>query len=131
MPTRFIEHRGVPILLMDFHGIREKTLALREVREAKAFVARQPMRRQLRVLVDVADAQWDGEILEAVRDLVKHDEPYVFASAVVGVNPFARLTLRALLTLTGRKIGMLRDMQSAKDWLVGLERPADVVPDEA
>jgi hypothetical protein len=131
MPTTFIEHRGIPLIHMDFHGVTDKERGLAEVADAQQFVAKQPKQRSLRVLADVKDAKWDGEILEAIRKMMLHNRPWVLASAVVGVNAFARVTIRALLLLSGRKIAMMSDEDSAKDWLIRQTAPPEQVPDEA
>ncbi|GAC1347754.1 MAG: hypothetical protein NVSMB23_27510 [Myxococcales bacterium] len=124
MPTSFIEHRGVPLVLMDFHGIGDREQALAEIAAAARFVAQQPRRRDLRVLADVKDSKWDAEILEAVRKLIAHNRPWVFASAVVGVDSFARVTIRALLLLSHRQITLMSDLAAAKDWLLAQPGPA-------
>jgi hypothetical protein len=131
MPTTFIAHRGIPLIHMDFHGVTDKGQGLAEVAAAQQFVAAQPKRRSLRVLADVKDAKWDGEILEAIRKMMLHNRPWVLASAVVGVNTFARVTIRALLLLSGRKIAMMSNEDSAKDWLIRQTAPPEQVPDEA
>lgn len=129
MPTTFAMHRGTQLVLMDFHGVTDKEQGLSEIAAAEKFVAQQPRSRTLRVLCNVKDTKWDGEILEAIRRMIVHNRPWVLASAVVGVNPFARVTIRALLLLSGRKIAMMSDEAAAKDWLVEQKAPPEQVPD--
>lgn len=131
MPTSFITHRGTTLVLMDFHGVTDQAQGLAEIAQAQAFVAKQPNGRSLRVIADVKDTKWDSVILDAIRKMIVHNRPWVLASAVVGVNAFARVTIRALLLLSGRKIAMMSDEAAAKDWLVAQVEPPEQVPDEA
>lgn len=128
--TRFIDHQGRAIVLMDFSHILDEGEARRAIAEAKAFVASQPLARNLLTLVDGTGSQCTAAIVERLRDLAKHNEPWVLAGSVVGVNPILRVFLRIILTFTGRKLAAFRTRDQAKAWLVQQHAPPQSVPQE-
>ena len=85
MPVSFIEHQGQRILLLDFARIRDPQIVLREIEEARKFIAQQPRRKELLTLADVSKLRFNDDVLKAFRELTKHDEPYEKAAAVFGL----------------------------------------------
>lgn len=114
--TRFIEHKGKRILLFDYKGIIDPAEALREIENSKAVVATQP-RKSLRILTSVRDARYNGAVLQAMKELAKHDEPYVMASAVVGLTGLLRIAYTAITTFSRRNIAVFTSEEEALDWL--------------
>lgn len=114
--TRFIEHKGKRILLFDYQGIVDPTEALREIENSKAVVATQP-RKSLRILTNVRNARYNGAVLQGMKELAKHDEPYVMASAVVGLTGLLRIAYTAVTTFSRRNIAVFTDETEALDWL--------------
>jgi hypothetical protein len=114
--TRFVDHRGQRILLFDFEGLREPEESLREIERARSFVATQP-RKSLRILTNVRDARYNGAVLQGMKELASHDEPYVTASAVVGLSGLLRIAYTAVTVFSKRNIRVFDDEGEAKDWL--------------
>jgi hypothetical protein len=127
--TRFVRHHGRPIVLMDFSRVQDEREALQIIAEARRFVAAQPRMRTLLTLVDVSASTYTPAILEALQNLAKHDEPWVLAGAVVGLNAFRRIALRMITMFSGRQLAVLRSREDAMDWLVQQEAPPSDVPD--
>lgn len=116
--TRFIDHQGIEILLIDFSGIEEPQPALDAIAEAKEFIRKQP-RQSLLTLTNVRGSKFNHEVAQAVWDLVKHDKPYVRAGAVVGLEEGRQQKLYDLIThMTRRKLELFDEMEEAKNWLV-------------
>ena len=114
--TRFIDHAGKRILLFDFEGLKEPSESLAEIENAKAFVATQP-RRSLRILTNVRDTRYNAAVLQGMKELAKHDEPYVIASAVVGLTGLLRIAYTAITTFSRRNIAVFDNDREALDWL--------------
>jgi hypothetical protein len=121
--TRLIEHRGRQVLLLDYSGIRDPAEALRYIEESKRIVEKHPP-KSLRVLTDSTDSHYDGTVVQALKELARHDEPFVFASAVVGVVGLKKVVLTGVNLFSKRKIVMFDSRQEALDWLVEQEAPA-------
>lgn len=116
--TRFIEHGGKNILFMDFSGVNEKPDALRIIEEARQFVAAQPKKQHLLTLVDVNGSRFDGEIIDALKALARHNQPWVLAGAVAGMSALQRVVYRIINSFSGRRLAAFDSAQEAKDWLV-------------
>jgi hypothetical protein len=114
--TRFIDHKGKQILLLDYAGIRDPEEALREIQDSKAFVARQP-KGSLRVITLVRDARYNAAVLQGMKDLAAHNAPYVKASAVVGMGGLHRIAYQAVILFSKRNIKTFDGEAEALDWL--------------
>jgi hypothetical protein len=128
--TRFIEHEGRAIVLMDFSQISDEAYATVVIAEAKRFVAGQPRIRNLLTLVDVTGSMATPPLIEQLKDLARHNTPWVLAGAVVGVSMVLRLLMRIITAVTGRKLATFRSVDDAKDWLVAQQAPPTQVPEE-
>ncbi len=127
--TRFIEHNGKRILFFDFSNVTDVEEGLRILSESKAVVAQEP-EKSLRTLVDIAGSRFDRRITEGLRDLSAHNKPYVFANATVGFSGMQKMLVKTTARLTGRKLNLFDDIETAKDWLAQQEPVADeVTPD--
>jgi hypothetical protein len=128
--TRFINHQGRAIVLMDFSAIVDEAEARPVIAEAKRFVASRPPVRDLLTLVDATDSRCTTPIVEQLKDLARHNAPWVLAGAVVGLNPILRLFLRIITVVTGRKLAVFRTREAAMAWLVKQRTPPASVPQE-
>jgi hypothetical protein len=115
--TRFIEHQGTRILLLDFAGIRDPDEALRGIAHSKAVVASQPV-ASLLVMTLVRDARYNAAVLQGMKDLAAHNAPYVKASAVVGMSGLHRIAYQAVILFSKRNIKVFDQESDALDWLV-------------
>jgi hypothetical protein len=115
--TRFVDHRGTRILLLDYSGARDPEEAIRAIEHSKRIVAQHPP-NSLLVLTSVRDARYNAAVLQALKELAKHDEPYVKASAIVGMSGLHRIAYQAVLLFSRRNIKAFEDDVEAMDWLV-------------
>jgi hypothetical protein len=114
--TRFTEHRGKRILMLDYSGVQQADEALREIEHSKAVVASHPP-KSLLVLTNVRDARYNTAVLQAMKELAAHNAPYVKASAVVGMGGLHRIAYQAIILFSRRKIQVFDDERQALDWL--------------
>ena len=114
--TRMIEHRGQQILLLDYSDILDTTEALSYIAESKVIIAQHPL-GSLRTLTYVRGSRYTAPVIDAMKDLVAHNAPYVKAAAVVGMNTLHRIIYRAVITFSRRNIQVFEDLDAAKDWL--------------
>ena len=114
--TRFIDHEGCRILLLDFSDIKTVPTALEAIAEAKAIVAAQPV-RSLLTITHVKGSIFATEIVRALEDLAKADAPYVRAAVVTGMSGIQRVAYTAIRMFSGRKFHACPDVEEAKRWL--------------
>ena len=122
--TRFIDHGGRQILFMDFSGVISNAEALRIIEEARQFVAAQPRTPRLLTLVNVSGSHFDGNIVDALKALAKHNGPWVLAGAVVGMSGLQRVVYRIINSFSGRRLAAFDEVEEAKAWLVRQKVPA-------
>jgi hypothetical protein len=115
--TRFIEHKGKRILLLDYAGVRDPEEAIREVRHSMQVVAQQP-RKSLLVMTVVRDARYNAAVLQAMKELASHNEPYVKHSAVVGMSGLHRIAYQAVILFSKRSLKTFDQEAEALEWLV-------------
>jgi len=115
--TRFIEHKGHRILLLDYSGIQNGEDAVAAIRTSKEVVATQP-RGSILVMTVVRDARYNSAVLQALKDLAAHNAPYVKASALVGMGGLHRIAYQAVILFSRRKIQTFDTEAQALDWLV-------------
>jgi hypothetical protein len=114
--TRFTEHKGKRILLLDYAGVRDPDEAVASVRQSMEFIARQPL-NSLLVMTVVREARYNAAVLQAMKELAAHNAPYVKASAVVGMSGLHRIAYQAVLMFSKRNIKTFDDEAQALDWL--------------
>lgn len=115
--TRMIEHRGKQIMLLDYSDIMDTSEALAEIEKTKALIAQQPLNTVL-TLTYVRGSRYTAPVIDAMKELVAHNRPFVKAAVVVGMNTLHRIIYRAVITFSRRNIQVFEDLEEAKDWLV-------------
>ena len=114
--TRFIDHHGTRILLLDYSGLRDPQEAVAEIEKSKKLVATHPP-HSLRVLTYVQDARYNTAVLQSMKELAAHNAPYVKASAIVGMSGLHRIAYQAVILFSRRKIQIFDTQEQALDWL--------------
>jgi hypothetical protein len=114
--TRFIEHQGTRILLLDYAGVRDPDEALRDIRHSRTVVAAQPP-GSLLVMTVVRDARYNAAVLQGMKDLAAHNAPYVRASAVVGMSGLHRIAYQAVILFSKRNIKVFDQEREALAWI--------------
>ena len=99
--TQFSEHAGRRIVYMNFAGVDDVEEGLRVIEQARLFVAAQPKQKNLLTLVNVEKSKFDDRIVQALKQLAKHDQPWVMAGAVVGMSPLQRVIYRVINAFSG------------------------------
>ncbi|MCA1825428.1 MAG: hypothetical protein ABR567_11535 [Myxococcales bacterium] len=125
--TKFIEHAGRRIVYMDFSGVDDVEEGLRIIEQARLFVAVQPKRKELLTLVNVEHSRFDDRIVQALKNLAKHDQPWVMAGAVVGMSALQRVIYRVINAFSGRRLAAFETVEEAKAWLVKQTTPVPEV----
>ena len=115
--TRFVDHKGKRILLLDYSGMTSPDEEVAEIRRGIELVASQP-RNSLLVLTDVTDARYNTTVLQALKELAAHNAPFVKASAVVGIAGLRRIAYQAVIVFSKRNIKTFDTPDAAREWLV-------------
>ena len=118
--TRFIEHGGKRILLLDYTGLgSDLRQLLEEIAKTKRVISTQPPGSVL-ALTDVRRATITPGNVRAMKELVDHNDPYVrWSAVVVGLSGVYLAGFRAIQGLSRRRnLLSFGDPDDAKEWLV-------------
>jgi hypothetical protein len=115
--ARFIEYRGIPILLSDLSWIQDTQELQRAIRLGGDLMQMQPPESTL-VLVDVTGVEYNVENFAVMQQSVAVNRPYVRARAIVGLSPLAGLPFEIVAKLSAMPMAKFDDRVAAMDWLV-------------
>jgi predicted molibdopterin-dependent oxidoreductase YjgC len=112
-------YKGKTIFLMDVSHLRlnERADFKKIVEHAKAAIQVQPHKSVL-IITDVTDTKFDREIVESFKDYAKHNNPFIKASALVGLSGMQKVIFYAVKTFTGRDFYLAKDFADAQEWLI-------------
>jgi hypothetical protein len=116
--TRFIEHKGKRLLLLDLSGITSEAEMLEEARLAREFIAKHPADGSLLTLTHTTGSSYSRGVVDALRDLTKHNRDYVKAGAVVTDAQLHRVVISTLALVVKRNLKAFEDLEAAKEWLI-------------
>jgi hypothetical protein len=114
---QIVQHKGKDILIQDFSGLKPGEEFRTGIGEARTYIASQPPKSVLSVF-DGTGAIYNAEVVAALKEFTKHNEPYMKASTVVGIEGILSIALMAVSRFSGRVFKTFKDRQSAMDWLV-------------
>jgi hypothetical protein len=115
MPVGFVPHLGKKIVYVDFRECDESQ-ARSIISDAAEFIRAFPPKSVL-VLTDFTDSTHAPQLLQALREFVDGNSPFVKASATVGVAGMKRVLFDAVMKLAGRQVHIFPNATEAKDWL--------------
>lgn len=115
--VRFADHRGTPILHVDYCGLSDPEELRGVVRAASALVRSYPA-GSLLVLVDLSGVPHSLVVAAIMQQGVAESRPHVRARAVVGLPPEAASSFEVAAKLFGNPMARFDHRAAALDWLV-------------
>ena len=116
--VRFLEHRGVRVVLLDFVDIVDQEIGLAAVAEAARFIGALPHDGTTLTCTDATGTRYDRKIVEALKLMTKANRPIVRAGAIVISSPLHRAAVSMLAMFSRRKLESFDTREKALDWLV-------------
>lgn len=113
---QLFSRNGKEILLIDLSSCTVQDALLVIQQAAPLIRTRKP--KSLRTLTDVTNSHYNQEWARAIKDFAKANDPFVCASAVVGVTQLGQVLIASIRIFTGRTIRTFDDRESAIQWLV-------------
>ncbi len=114
--VQFIQHKGKQILHLDFTFAKPEEV-VEASKAAMGVIAKQPA-KSIRTLTDVTNMNFNTESTQALKELAKHNTPYVIAGAVVGITGLKQIIYNAVIKFSGRNLVVFDTPDLAKEWLV-------------
>jgi len=117
--TRFIDHKGKKILLLDYTELGTSPEQLQEeIARTREIISSQPPGSVL-TLTDVRGSRITPGNVKAMQELVRHNAPYVrWGAVIVGLTGIYLTAFRAIQAVSRRRnLRAFNDLDEAKDWL--------------
>jgi hypothetical protein len=117
--SSILQHDGRSVVLLDFTDLSNPAECIREIEEAKRFVATnlKPDGSGL-IVTDVRGSRYNMEVLQALKELAAHNKPYAARGAVATNSGLHRIAIMAVATFSGRELRGFPTREEALDWLV-------------
>lgn len=116
--TRFIEHRGVRIFVVDLTDLRGLDEVRAVIEAASAQVRKEPATGSLLSLIDLRGVAFSLAGVEVLQRFARENAPYVCARAALTDEPLGGRVAAAVARMSGRPVRVFLDPESARDWLV-------------
>ena len=117
--TRFVDHNGKKILLLDYTNLGTSPEELQEeIARTRRIISGQPP-GSLLTLTDVRGSRITPGNVKAMQELVRHNAPYVrWGAVIVGLTGIYLTAFRAIQAVSRRRnLRAFNDLDEAKDWL--------------
>ena len=96
---QFISREGIPILNVDFSNMKTKEEVLDLISLAKKSISIRPP-KSIFTLTNLSNMYFNTEVYTAISDYARMNEPYVKASAVVGLSGLMMIFYNGFLKLS-------------------------------
>src|SRR2546423_4707647 len=114
--VRFLDHQGRRILVTDLSELDpQQSPAVLD--EARRLVVTLPRERSLLSLLVVRKMRFDPKAIDAMKQTGRANEPWVIATAVVGLTAIGRVLAKGVSAFSGRRDASFDTGEQAKEWL--------------
>jgi len=113
--VKLLNHQGKSIVLIDLSQAKVEEILV-TLKEATSVIAQQGPKKA-RVLTDVNNAAYTRQVSDAIKSFTTGNTPYVYSSAVTGLDSIRSVLLQTVNILTRRDIKVFSDQRSALDFL--------------
>jgi hypothetical protein len=113
----WIQHKGKNIFYINIAAKTAEDLQKRIDTMKKVIVKEPP--KSILCIADITNGDFSPEITQIIRDFAKHNEPYIKATACLGMDGLKQVIFTGVLVFTKRDNLVLKNSkQEALDWLV-------------
>lgn len=118
---QFISREGIPILNVDFSNMKTKEEVLDLISLAKKSISIRPP-KSIFTLTNLSNMYFNTEVYTAISDYARMNEPYVKASAVVGLSGLMMIFYNGFLKLSKRDVRAFSTEEEAVNYLLEYSR---------
>jgi hypothetical protein len=114
----FIEYNGKNLFYIEFS--EDVELNRQVIKHCQSIISQHEL-KSLLIMTYVKNANYDRDLINELKSFTKNNEPYVKASAIIGIDGFKKAILLAVQKFTNRNFELFDDIDQAKQWLVSQE----------
>jgi hypothetical protein len=112
----WVEHKGKKILFADYKDIELDDIE--DVLKRLKIEYEIHPKHSVLDMTDVTNANYDRKTWKTFQEYGKLAEPYIKASAVIGITKPQKVMLKAYQVVTRQKVKAFDTVEEARDWLV-------------
>jgi len=113
---RIVEYKHIQIVYIDFANVKKAEDIYSIMDIASAFIRKYPL-KSLYTLTNISGMHFNNEIFNRFTAYVKGNNPYVKASAVVGMTGMMQIFYNSFTKITGRDVKAVFSEIEAKEFL--------------
>lgn len=114
-----LHHRGLPVVVVDYSGIKDHQETLDLVWASSAKIVAEPP-SSVRVLMLVEGAHFSPQVLGPLKEAALKNRPHLKGVAVVGLAGLLRVIYLGMSKLMEMEMPAFETRAEALDWLAGL-----------
>lgn len=114
-----VQHRGVPVLVVDYSHVKDAQESLDLIWASSAAIVAQPP-ASVRVLMSIEGAHIAPQIIGALKDAALRNKPHLKGVAVVGLGGLLRIVYLTMSKLMEMEMPAFDTREAALDWLAEL-----------
>jgi hypothetical protein len=118
--VQFISKMGITICYIDFSGLKTKEEIFEFIENSKNIIRSKPM-KSVFALTNLTDMYFNTEVFNAITRYANQNEPYVRASAVIGLNGLMQIFYNSFLKFSGRDVRAFKREEEAILYLNGFQ----------
>lgn len=115
-----IRYKSVDIIYLDFTNMKNQNEILRLEDDGAELIQKQKFNSAL-TLTNMNGMFFNNEIRNHFSKVVKANEPFVKAAAVIGLTGLISIMYKSFIAITGRNIKLFKTKQEALDYLAGFK----------
>lgn len=110
-----IKFKDLDIVYTDISGAApEESIAVFD--QNQQIISKMPL-KSVYALVNAADARFNSNLIQKIKETVKKNNPHSKATAVCGLNALSRLMVNSIIAFTGRQMKLVDTAEDGKEWL--------------
>jgi hypothetical protein len=113
---KLISKNGKSIIYIDFSGLQTKEAIYEQLARAKQTISTQLPKSAL-TLTNITGMYFNTEIFNAFTKYAKDNDPYVKASAVIGMNGMMQIFYNGFSKISGREVKAFNTEEDAINYL--------------
>jgi len=114
--TEILKHNGKSIFYMNFTNVSSIEEIKSIIDQSIKFIRIQPQKSVI-ALTNLENIFFNSHVKDLFLDFVKHNEPYIKTSAVIGMSGLVRIMFNGVMKLSGRDVRSHETMNKALDFL--------------
>jgi hypothetical protein len=117
---KFVNKSGKTIFYCDFSGLKKMDEILEVMDQSKKLLSSQSP-KSVYALTNLSEMYFNTDVYNAITKFARGNEPFVKASAVIGMNGLMQIFYNSFLKLSGRDVRAFKSENDAINYLINFK----------